>query len=259
MTIEKSNVATDKKEAGEKVGKEAKIKDYFADFDFDSLKIDMESMLKAGVHFGHRKSRRHPKMDKYIHSVRKDINIINLQKTLEELEKSLKFITQLKKEGKKILFVGTKKQAQGLVRSAAERSEMPFVIERWLGGTFTNFKVIRGRAKYLKESQEKMQKGEYNKYTKFEQAKKSEELERLEKKMGGIKEMTELPGAIFVVDVKDDAIAVAEAKSSNIPVIALADTNTDPSKIEYPIPSNDDAISSLRLMLGYVCKTLLEK
>jgi small subunit ribosomal protein S2 len=171
---------------------------------------------------------------------------------------AMAFITQLRKAGKNILLVGTKVQAKELIKDAAISCGMPYVVERWLGGTFTNFKVIRGRTRYLVDSQDKQAKGEFKKYTKFEQSKKNEELEKMEKRMGGIKNMIELPGAIFVTSVKEDALAIAEARKMNIPVIAIADTNTDPSKVDYPIPANDDAISSLRLILAYVCKAIKE-
>jgi small subunit ribosomal protein S2 len=231
---------------------------YFADFDFSKVEVSLENMLKSGVHFGHMKSRRHPKMDEYIYTTRNNINIIDLQKTLEKLEKAIAFLQALKKEGKPILFVGTKKQARVLAQSLAERLGMPYVVERWIGGTFTNFKVIRGRTKYLTDSEEKMAKGEFKKYTKLEQLKKMEELEKLEKRMGGIKYMAELPGAVFIVDVKESMIAVKEAKKMGIPVSGIVDTNADPSDIDYPIPANDDAISSLRFLLGCVGKALSE-
>lgn len=232
------------------------VNSYFEDIDFSKVEITLEAMLKSGVHFGHMKSRRHPKMDEYIYTTRNNINIIDLQKTLEKLQEAMKFLSSVQKEGKKVLFVGTKKQANDLIESLAHRLGAPYVVERWIGGTFTNFKVIRGRTKYLKESEEQLARGEFKKYTKFEQSKKTEELEKLEKRMGGIKEMTELPGAIFIADVKESAIVVQEARKLNIPVSGIVDTNTDPSGIDYPIPANDDAISSLRLILSCIGKAL---
>lgn len=231
--------------------------DYFADFDFGSLKIDMKDMLKAGVHFGHQKSRKNPKMKDYIFGTKNGINIIDLEKSVEKLEEAKKFIEKTVSAGGEILFVGTKKQAKNLVESAARRCGMPFVIERWLGGTFTNFKNISGRTKYLRDGQEKMKKGEYAKYTKFEQMKIAEELEKLESKMGGIKQMTKFPAAIFSTGVIEDSLAIAEARKKNIPIIALVDTNVDPGIIDYPIPANEDAVSSLRLMLAYVCQAVI--
>lgn len=229
---------------------------YFAGFDFSQVEITLEALLKSGVHFGHMKSRRHPKMDEYIYTTRNNINIIDLQKTLEKLQEAMKFLKATQKEGKKILFVGTKKQTVRLVESLAKELNMPYVVERWIGGTFTNFKVIRARAKYLKDSEEQMARGEFKKYTKLEQLKKTEELEKLEKRMGGIKEMTELPGAVFIADIKESAIVVEEAQKLNIPVVGIVDTNTNPASVDYPIPANDDAISSLRFLLSCIGKAL---
>jgi len=231
--------------------------DYFADFDFAKLTIDMNSMLKAGVHFGHQKSRRNPKMDEYIFGTRNGINIIDLQKTVAKLEDALKFIEKITSEGQEILFVGTKKQTKKLIESAAKKCGVSFVIDRWLGGTFTNFSAISSRTKFLRNGEEKMKRGEYDKYTKFEQMKIAEELERLERRMGGIKNMTKLPSAIFVTGVIEDDLAIKEAMKRNIPIIALVDTNVNPSNIDYLIPANEDAVSSLRLMIAYVAKAVL--
>jgi small subunit ribosomal protein S2 len=232
--------------------------DYFADFDFKGLAVDMGIMLKNGVHFGHQKSHKNPKMNEYIFGTKNGINIIDLEKTVEKLEEALKFVEKTISEGQDILFVGTKKQAKNIVESASRMSGMPFVVDRWLGGTFTNFKNISGRTKYLRDGEEKMKRGEYAKYTKFEQMKFAEELERLESRMGGIKNMTKLPGAIFVTGVQEDMLAIQEARKRNIPIIALVDTNVDPGIIDYPIPANEDAVSSLRLMVAYVTKAVLE-
>ena len=231
---------------------------YFASFDASKIELSLEEMMKAGVHFGHQKARRNPKMDEFIFTTRKGINIIDLEKTQEKIIEALEFIKEIKKSGKAILFVGTKIQTKDLIKDAAIAVSMPYVVERWLGGTFTNFKVIRGRTRYLVDSEDKLEKGEYKKYTKFEQSRKMEELEKMEKRMGGIKNMAELPGVIFASSIKDDALAITEAQKMGIPVIAVADTNTNPTKIDYPIPANDDAISSLRLILSYVCKAIVE-
>ena len=241
------------------ISKKNSSEDYFADFNLADLNISVENMLKSGVHFGHQKSRKDPRMEKYIFTTRKGVSIIDLQKTLEKMEEAFELIRKIKSEGKKIIFVGTKKQVKDIVKSAALRCEMPYVVERWLGGTLTNFKIIKGRTRYLKDSQEKLSQGEFKKYTKLEQIKKSEELEKLEKKMGGIKHLDEMPGAIFVTDAKEDELAIKEAKKVNVPVIALSDTNVNPTLINYPIPANDDAISSVRLLLSYICKVILEK
>jgi small subunit ribosomal protein S2 len=232
---------------------------YFASLDYSSLDVNMETMIKKGVHFGHQKSRRNPKMDEYIFTTKKGINLIDLEKTEEKLKEAMEFIKKVKSEGKSILFIGTKKQIKDITREAAEACGMPFVVERWLGGTFTNFKVIRSRAKYLKDLKDMMDKGEFKKYTKFEQLKKEEEWEKLEKKMGGIKDMKDLPGVIIVTDIKENELAIKEAQKAGIPVIGLADTNVDPTIVDYPVPANDDAISSVRLMLSYFCKAILEE
>lgn len=255
---EVKKTVSDEAVADQTVGKKVKAsEDYFADFDFAGLKIDMNSMLKAGVHFGHQKSRRNPKMAEYIFGVRNGINIIDLQKTTEKLEEAVKFIEKLISEGQEILFVGTKKQSKKLVESAARRCGAHFVVDRWLGGTFTNFNAISGRTRFLRDGEEKIKKGGYEKYTKFEQMKIAEELEKLEKRMGGIKKMAKLPGAIFVTGVIEDDLAIKEALKKKIPIVALVDTNVDPSNIDYPIPSNEDAVSSLRLMIAHVAKAVL--
>jgi small subunit ribosomal protein S2 len=235
-----------------------KQENYFSTLDLSKTDGSLEEMMKNGVHFGHQKARRNPKMDEYIFTTRKGINIVDLQKTQEKIKEALQFIQDLKKAGKNILFVGTKIQAKDLVRQVAEASGMPYVSERWLGGTFTNFKAIRGRARYLVDGEAMLEKGEFKKYTKFEQMKKIEELEKMEKRMGGIKNMTEFPAAIFVTNVKEDGLAIAEAKKIGIPVIAIVDTNADPTLVDYPIPANDDAISSIRLILAYAYKAIME-
>jgi small subunit ribosomal protein S2 len=230
---------------------------YFADLDFSKLDASLEGLLKAGTHFGHLKSRRHPKMDEYIYTTRKNINIVDLQKTADKLAAAQAFLTDVAKAGKPILFVGMKKQTHATVKSLAERIGQPYVIDRWLGGTLTNFNQIRGRARYLVETEEKFAEGEFKKYTKFEQSKKMEEVERLEKKMGGIKAMRDLPGAIVIADVKEAGLVISEARKMNVPLVGISDTNADPSLIDYPIPGNDDALSSLRLLLGALGKVIL--
>jgi small subunit ribosomal protein S2 len=231
---------------------------YFGGFDFSKLETNIEEMFKNGVHFGHHKSRKNPKMDGYIFGTRNGINIIDLQKTAKKLKEAEEFITKIISGKQDILLVGTKKQAKSLVESAARRAGMPFVTDRWLGGTFTNFPIISKRLRYLREGQEKMKRDEYSHYTKFEQMKIAQELERMENRMGGIKEMHKLPGAIFVVGVIEDNLAIKEAKKKGIPVIALVDTNVNPDQVDYPVPANEDAVSSIRLMLSYIVKTILE-
>jgi len=233
-----------------------KRKNVFEDYDCDNLELTMPTLLKAGVHFGHQKSRKNPKMSDFIYTTRNNINIIDLAKTVDLAKEALDFLASVKKSGKQILFVGTKKQARNLVVDVAEYTGNPFVVDRWLGGTFTNFKNIRSRARYMLRLQDQIAKGDVKKYTKLEQMKKIEEAEKLQKRMGGIAEMKELPGAIFVTDVEADKLAVREANIVGVPVVALVDTNVNPEGITYPIPANDDALSSLTLMLAYVCKTL---
>lgn len=231
-------------------------KSHFSDGKLAKTELSLEILLKNGVHFGHQKARRNPKMNEFIFTTRKGITIIDLQKTLEKTKEAMEFLKTIKQSGKQVLFVGTKTQACDLVLDAATACDMPYVIERWLGGTFTNFKIIRQRAKYLIELEDKLAKGEFKKYTKFEQMKKNEEREKMEKRMGGIKNMPELPAAIFAMSVKDDALAIGEAQKMGIPVIAIADTNVNPEGIDYVIPANDDAVSSLRTILAFACKAL---
>lgn len=232
--------------------------DYFSSVNFSKLEVKIEEMFKSGVHFGHHKSRRNPKMGEYIFATKNDINIFDLEKTKEKLEAAMQFLADVAASGEEILFVGTRKQVKKIIEAAAERCEMPYVTERWLGGTFTNFPVISVRTKYLRDGLEKMEKGEYAKYTKFERMKKAEELERMERRMGGIKNMQKLPRAIFVASIIEDNLAIKEAINRKIPIVALADSNTSPVGIDYLIPANEDAVSSLRLMLAYVTKAILE-
>ncbi len=236
---------------------EAKVS-YFSGFDFGALELTLEGLLKAGVHFGHLKSRRHPMMDPYIFTTRKNINILDLAATEERLMKAGDILAGVVKTGKPVLFVGMKKQTHDTILSIAEAVEEAFVIDRWLGGTLTNWGQIRGRAKYLKEMLAGREAGDFKKYTKFEQAKKNEEIDRLLKKVGGIQEMTELPGVIVIADVKEAELVIHEARKMNIPLIGVVDTNTNPSFIDYPIPGNDDAVSSLRYIFGYLGKRVLE-
>lgn len=231
---------------------------YFRDFDFASLDPTIESLLKAGVHFGHLKSRRHPKMDPFIFTTRKNISIANLEKTLEQLSVAVEFLQSVRRSGKPILFVGIKKQTHDAVRSLAERLGEHYVIDRWLGGTLTNFNSIRGRAKYLVETQAQLERGEFKQYTKLERLKIGEELEKLEHKVGGIKRMLTMPGAIVLIDTKEAELVVREAAKMHVPLVGIVDTNTDPSPIDYPIPGNDDALSSIRLLLGAIGKALID-
>ncbi len=208
----------------------------------------IDDMLKAGVHFGHRTSKWHPKMKPYIFTTRNGIHIIDLEKSLYCLKTALEFLKKIIKSKGIILFVGTKTPIRRLVRQLAEKCEMPYINERWLGGTLTNFATISKRLKYFKELTEKKKSGELKKYTKKEQRKFDLELKRLEARFSGIKNLNKLPEALLVFDLKEDLLAVKEAKKMNIPIIAFCDTNVDPTLVDYPIPCNDDAASALRLI-----------
>lgn len=243
--------------AGGEVAKKTAGENYFSTVDLKKLDVSLEGLLKAGVHFGHLKSRRHPKMDEYIYTTRKNINILNLQKTVEKMEEAGRFLASVVKSGKPILFVGMKKQTHDTVKSLAQHVSQYYMIDRWLGGTLTNFDCIRGRARHLQDLEAKFAVGEFKKYTKFEQAKKMEEVERLEKKVGGIKGMEVPPGAIVIADTKEAGLVLHEAAKMGVPVVGIVDTNTDPSAVDYPIPANDDALSSLRLLFGYLGQTIL--
>ena len=215
--------------------------------------IDMKALLEAGAHFGHKTSRWHPKMAPYIHSRKNGAHIINLEKTVEGLEKALPKISELAKNGKKIMFVGTKKQMKDLVREAAESVNMPYVTERWVGGTLTNCETVNRQIKKVKDLERRMASGELeNRYSKLEVQRYQEEIDLLNTRYGGIKEMTEQPSAIIVTDACEDKNAVREANTLHIPVIAITDSNVDPSNIDYVIPANDDSIKAVALILSYI-------
>lgn len=215
--------------------------------------VDIKKLLEAGAHFGHKTERWHPKMAQYIHSKRNGTHIIDLTKTVSCLEDALSFLTKTASEGKQILFVGTKRQAQDLVKATAEETNMPFVTERWLGGMLTNWNTIGGRVKHLQDLENRMASGELsNKYNKLEVQRFQEEIDQMNVLYGGIKELNRKPGAVFVIDVVNDANAVKEANKIGVPIVALVDTNANPSLVTYPIPSNDDAIKIIQLMLDYV-------
>lgn len=219
-------------------------------------KVDLNELLKAGVHFGHQASRWNPKMSPFIFTKKEGIYIIDLQKTQVKLEEALKYVASLASEGKKILFVGTKRQAKDLVKKAAEECNMPYVVERWAGGAFTNFKTIKRQIQKLKDFRAKKEAGEFEKYTKKEQILFKDEIERLEKLFGGLTSMDKLPDAIFIVNSIHDFIPLKESMKLGIPVISLVDTNADPEVIDYPIPANDDAIKSIELMCNALSKAI---
>ena len=215
-----------------------------------SVKVDIKQLLEAGVHFGHKTSRWHPKMAPYIHSKRQDSHIINLEKTVEALEKALPVITKAVEGGRKVLFVGTKKQVKDAVREAAESVNQPFVVERWVGGMLTNSATVNQQIKKLKTLEKRMESGEL--------AKRYSKIEVLNTKYGGIKDLMGRPGVVFVTDAIADANAIREAKTLNIPVIALVDTNVNPDGIDYVIPANDDAIKGVKLLLDYAVAAVKE-
>ena len=221
--------------------------------------ISMMDMLKVGVHFGHKKAKKHPKMEQYIFTVRNGINIIDLSATKSKLDEALRYVKEISSDGGTILFVGTKKQAKKIIEDAAKKCDMPFVIERWLGGTFTNFDKIAASINRLEGMVQQKESGELEKkYNKKERLEIDREIKRLERKFGGIKKMKKLPEAVFVADVKEDKTAVLESIAKKIPIIALVDTNEDPTVIDYPIPSNDDAVGAIKLITDAVVEEIIE-
>lgn len=224
-----------------------------------AVSVDIKALLEAGVHFGHKTSRWHPKMASYIHSKRQDSHIIDLTKTVEGLEVALPFLTSVAASGKQVLFVGTKKQAKDIVRLAAENANQPFVTERWIGGMLTNVNTVTAQIKKLKDLERRMASGELEKrYNKLEVQRFQEEIDELNAKYGGIKDLNGQPGAIVVLDVITDANAVREAKTLNIPVVGVVDTNANPTPIDYVVPGNDDAIKGLQLLLDYFTAAVAE-
>lgn len=223
-----------------------------------ATEVDIKQLLEAGAHFGHKTERWHPKMAPYIHSKRAGTHIIDLTKTVTGLESALEFLTKTAGEGKQVLLVGTKRQAKDIIKKAAEETGMPFVTERWLGGMLTNWTTIGSRVKHLQELENRMASGELaNKYSKLEVQRFQEEIDQLNVLYGGIKELHRRPGAVFVVDVVNDLNAVREARRLGVPIVAIVDTNADPSLIDFPIPANDDAIKTLQLITDYVKQAIL--
>jgi len=218
--------------------------------------ISMNDMLKAGVHFGHQTSKWNPKMKSYIFSDRDGIHVIDIRQTTVRLKKALDYIASLANKGEKILFVATKKQAKDPVKKAALACGMPYVTERWLGGTFTNFSIIKKQIQKLVDYEEKEGSEEYESYTKKEKLEFKKEKDRLEKNVGGLRNLSKLPGCVFVIDIVCNKLAVQEAHCVNVPIVALVDTNGDPNQIDYPIPSNDDAIKVIEMMSNVVAETV---
>ncbi len=222
-----------------------------------ATEVDIKQLLEAGAHFGHKTERWHPKMATYIHSKRGGTHIIDLTKTVACLEIALRFIEKTSGEGKQILLVGTKRQAQDIVRKTAEATGMPYVTERWLGGMLTNWTTIGGRVKYLQDLENRMASGELaNKYNKLEVQRFQEEINQMNVLYGGVKELNKKPGAVFVVDILHDVNAVREATKLGVPIVAMVDTNVDPTLITYPIPANDDAIKTIQLIMDYVQRAI---
>ncbi len=221
-------------------------------------RVELQQLLEAGVHFGHLTRRWNPKMRPFIFMEKNGIHIIDLKKTQEYLDIACEEIKKIVLRGKQILFIGTKKQAKEIIRSEAERCGMPYVIERWLGGTLTNFVTIRKSVKKLQNIEKMISDGTVDELTKKERLKILREKEKYEKILGGIKDMATLPGAVYIVDIKKEHIAVSEARKLNIPVFAMLDTNCDPDLVDYPIPANDDAIKSIQLITRTFTDAILE-
>jgi small subunit ribosomal protein S2 len=220
--------------------------------------INMKELLEAGVHFGHQTRRWNPKMKPYIFGARNGIHIIDLQKTVRLFKATYEFIVRTVSEGYPVLFVGTKKQGHDSIVEESERCGMFFIVNRWLGGTLTNFQTIKKSIKRLKDIERMKEDGSINRYTKKEILKMEKELFKLERNLGGIKDMDELPGAIFVVDPKREKIAVKEGRKLGIPVIAIADSNCDPDEIDFILPGNDDAIRAIRLFCSKIADACIE-
>ena len=220
--------------------------------------VAMKQLLEAGVHFGHQTRRWDPKMAEYIFQARNGIHIIDLQKTSKKIDEAYDFMRSKAEEGKKVLFVGTKKQAQECMKEAAEKSGMYYVNQRWLGGMLTNFGTIRKRVERLNELETMQEDGTFDVLPKKEVILLKKEMDKLQKNLGGIKDMTEIPGVLFVVDPKKERIAILEARKLNIPVVGLVDTNCNPEDVDYAIPGNDDAIRAVKLIADVMANAIIE-
>ncbi|HEV2067084.1 MAG TPA: 30S ribosomal protein S2 [Thermomicrobiales bacterium] len=220
-------------------------------------RVSLKVLLEAGVHFGHQKNRWNPKMKPYIFTERNGIHILDLQQTVPMLEQAHEFVSEITSRGGHILFVGTKKQAQDIVKREAERSGQFYVNRRWLGGTLTNFVTIRQRLRHLKQLRAESESGEWNLLPKQEAASKQLQLDKLERTLGGMRDMTQLPGALFIIDPKREHLAVHEAQRLGIPTIAMVDSNTDPNPIDMVLPANDDAIRSIRLLTAGIAQAAI--
>lgn len=215
-------------------------------------------MLKAGVHFGHQKSRWHPKMEQFIFGVRNGVHIIDLEKTQAQLDTALEYVKNLAAKGQNILFVGTKRQAREAVKAAALSCEMPYLVERWIGGLLTNFEEVKRRLKKYKNLKEMFANGEIEKYTKKEQVVMKKQLEKLDKYLIGLTALERLPDAVYIADMRTEKTALAETERTEVPTVAVCDTNTNPTKVNYPIPANDDAVNSITMIANLVAEAINE-
>jgi small subunit ribosomal protein S2 len=222
------------------------------------VSVTMKELLEAGVHFGHQTKRWNPKMREYIFGQRNGIYIVDLQKTIKNFKEALSFIRGLAEEGKTILFVGTKKQAQDIIRDYAVKCESCYVNQRWLGGLLTNFTIVRSSVDKLKELEEMKEDGRWDLLAKKEQSKLEKVYRKLQKNLGGLKTMNEPPGALFIVDSSKEDIAIQEAQKMGIPIVAVVDTNGDPENVTYPIPGNDDAVRAIELFVSKVAESIIE-
>jgi small subunit ribosomal protein S2 len=218
----------------------------------------VKQLLEAGAHFGHQTGHWHPRMKKHIYTQRNGIHIIDLEQTAGMLEKACEFVRNLISDGESILFVGTKRQAQESIEEEAKKCGMYYVNQRWLGGMLTNFVTIQSRIDYLVRMEDRKDRGELDYLTKKEKMKTEKEIAKLNRLMGGFKEMIKLPGALFIVDPTKEKIAIAEARKMNIPIVAMVDTDCNPINIDYPIPSNDDAIKAIKLVCARIANAVLE-
>lgn len=214
-------------------------------------------MLKAGVHFGHQKSRWHPKMEQYLFGARNGVHVIDLDKTTEELAKAFEYVKSLSAKGKTILFVGTKRQAREIIKDAADKCGMPYLTERWIGGLITNFDEFKRRMKKYKHLKEMFATGEIEKYTKKEQVTFKKDIEKMDKYLAGLVNLNEIPDALYIADLRVEKTASTEARRIGVPMVAVCDSNVDPTKVDFPIPANDDAVNSIKLIAGLMAEAVL--
>lgn len=216
----------------------------------------LEELLKKGVHFGHKTNKRHPKMSPFIFTKRNGIHVIDLEQTVIQLKKALTFVAKIAEKNGNILFIGSKKQAKSIIKEAADNAAMPYVIGRWLGGTFTNFYNIVRLTQKMEKLEKDKEDGTWDRYTKKEQVTFAKQLAKLEDTVGGMRKLKQLPSAVFVVDIKKEKTAVAEANKMKVPVIAITDTNVNPELVQYAIPANDDAVKSIEVITNLISETI---